>query len=89
MSYQITYDPGIRKKPQKSFRVLLFTILFLYLFLLTNFTSLAKGKDVIKEILFPGDPQRIQEATQTLVEDLQSGDSFSEALEAFCSQLIL
>lgn len=91
MAYRIDYGPPLPKhRSQKhSIRLPLLTVLFLLLFLLGVKALWPAGNETLTRLLLP--PQSAlesQEAVQTFLSDLESGESFYDSLTAFCHQIV-
>lgn len=89
MSYKIIYaeEPECRKRNRSC--LLPVTLLFLCLFLFLTNGFWPEGREVLQRVFLPGDPQTVKQAAQTFVQGLQLGEPFSEALEAFCQNILL
>lgn len=91
MGYRIVYgeDPG--KKFGTGSRCSRFGILtvccFLLFLLLTNLFWPA-GKQMLWELCIPGDAELTAAAFETMVEDIRVGEPISDALTAFCREVI-
>lgn len=91
MGYRITYDGtgGVRTKTfYQPKRLPCLIGAFLILFLLLTCAFWPEGKDQIKQILIPGDPDITQQAVSDLIVDLQNGESISDSVTAFCREII-
>ena len=85
MGYRIAYDPSRKEKfyTTKSKRVPRWLIMAIL-----TAGAIAVFGDHIAELLLPGDPQVTSAALSTLVEDLRAGDTFSDAITAFCTHIV-
>lgn len=90
MGYRVEYEPVPRYKRtvKRSSRLGTLTILsFLLFMLLVNGLNL-RGKEVLQKLFIPGDAAVTGQAFSSFVEDLQMGDPFSDAAEAFCRTIL-
>lgn len=61
---------------------------FFLLFLLLVRLYWPGGMEVLRQILFPGASQTTFSAFDTFREDLQSGQTFGQAMENYCRQIL-
>ncbi len=86
MAYKIAYGNEFRKQKQKkhpNIRLRVLTAGFFLLFLVLSHLLWPDKLATARAVLLPEGS-----AVAALVEDLQSGEGFSEAVEAFCQQVI-
>ena len=86
MAYQIHYDTikiKHEKKAKKKYPLILACALGLIVGL-----HLSGGAQRMQTALLPGDPDVTKSAIAELVEDLDEGDSFSEAFTVFCQKIV-
>lgn len=91
MGYRIDYDKGtsnfeIRKETPWRFPVLV-TVCFGLFILLSSFLW-PEGMEFIREIAIPGDNAVTVRAFEQLTNDLRSGASMTDAVTAFCREVI-
>ena len=90
MAYRIDYDKtGTRKRiePAKS-RIAVYTAAFFLLFLLLVNLFWPDGTGFLRQSLIPGDPDVTAAAVDSLIDDLKDGQQVSDAITAFCRELI-
>lgn len=88
MAYRIVYGENkvkIKLRSNKNNRTLRRWIVF---GLVAVIVTLAMSIKSIRLYLLPGDPVVTDKALQCLVEDLRNGDKFSEAVTAFCEEIL-
>lgn len=91
MSYRIEYDRDSRKyevQNDHSERFFLFTMTAFVVFVLISFAFWPEGAAKLKSMLIPGEDAVTVQAFQTMTNDLRSGATVSEAVEAFCRFVI-
>lgn len=91
MGYRITYEGtgGVRTKTfYQPRRLPLLIGAFLTLFLLLTCAFWPAGKEQLRQIIIPGDPDITQQAVSELVTDLQNGEDFTDSVTAFCREII-
>lgn len=90
MGYRIEYQPinPVRHGHIRRTRVGILTGLcfLLFLFLVTSFWP--QGRDLLRELLIPGDPDVTMMALETFAGELRRGVTFSNAAESFCRILM-
>ncbi len=90
MGYRIEYDGYMAKRKriritrQKKRVAAVVAVLACVL----GLVAWPKSRAVVMDILIPGDDQVTASAWEGLVEDLQEGEPFVTALEAFCREII-
>lgn len=90
MSYRIEYQATKKVRGlEKRTAVLpaLAGCLVLSLLLVSAFWP--RGREMMERLLIPGDPAVTAAALEELSEDLQSGESIQDALDAFCRQVLV
>lgn len=91
MAYKIEYGSnGAEKKtlqPRKRRRIPL-TAGVLCMFLLLAVLFWPKGRTALRDIVLPGDAEVTADALQGLASDLRAGEGVSDAVTAFCQQII-
>ena len=90
MNYRIEYDGGRVKK--RTIRVTkakkLSIIIVSAAVLVSGFLLWPRGRRMIRDAILPGDAAVTDHALQGLVENLQSGQPMSDAVEVFCKEII-
>lgn len=85
VSYQINYDPSRRRKfytvKHKKIPSWILAVACIAL-------AATIFHNELKNFLIPGDPQITSAAFSSLTEDLQAGESFKNAVTAFCREII-
>lgn len=90
MGYRIVYEGPDGNSPKKDRgRLAGYTAGFLLLFFLLTQIFWPAGADKMRKILLPWDPDVTAEAFSCLVTDLNQGEDLSEAVTAFCREIIL
>lgn len=90
MAYRIQYDQGsqkyeIRKQGIRWPAVIAGCVLLLLIF---TWQFWPEGKAFIQELVFPGDVEATGQALEIMVVDLKSGAPLSDAVSAFCREVI-
>lgn len=90
MGYRVEYGPAPEKVP--SFfvknRVWMMTAIFLMLFALAVKLFWPEGTAALCQVFLPGESGTMQSAISGLIDHLQSGQTFSEAMTVFCKEII-
>lgn len=88
MGYRITYENNLIKKEavKKSNNTLLKKTIYAIIICIILFCVLS-GRNA-RSYLLPGDPQVTEKALKDLVTDLKEGDAVSDAVTAFCKEII-
>ena len=91
MGYQIAY-PGekykmSRRPPDRRLRRRM-TALWFLIFLVTVCFFWQEGREVLRKILIPGDPEMTVAAVETMAEDISRGLPLKEAAAAFCRTVL-
>jgi hypothetical protein len=83
MGYRIVYGKQEKKivSPKKIWLIVPAVILFALLLW-------PAGRNTVRDIILPGDPDVTTAALQTLVSELGDGQGFGEAMTAFCKEII-
>lgn len=86
MSYRIVYGPEIKRKTpvEKRWKIWLASGIGAALILL----GISGKWNVLQKFFLPGDADVTGAALQGMVDDLKNGDSFSEAVTAFCKVIV-
>lgn len=88
VSYIIQYTPeDIRRYPQrkKIGKIKWGKVLLLLCMILAGIWMRVKG---IPDFLIPGDPDVTKSAAKTMVESIQYGDTFNDAVTVFCKEIL-
>ena len=90
MAYRVDYGPSPEKGPSlfERNRIRILTAVFLLLFILAVKLLWPDGTAVLCNVLLPGEASATQTALSSLVDNLRSGEGVSEALSAFCKEII-
>ncbi len=91
MSYRIVYGPEIQpEKKQGSSTTRLRTMIAAFLLLCAVTVKLLwpEGTQVLREILIPTDLTLTEQAFQSMMDDLRSGEDLGDAITVFCKQII-
>ena len=90
MAYKIEYGSGGAEKKalQPCKRRLPLTVGVLCVFLLMTLLCWPKGRTALREVVLPGDAEVTADALQGLASDLRAGEGVSNAVTAFCQQII-
>ena len=65
-----------------------FTGVFLLLFAAMTAAFWPEGREVLMEILLPGDPEVTWNALETMATQLRSGEAIGDAVMAFCREIV-
>ena len=86
MSYRIEYQPMKRPGSRQggSLRRPALTGMFFLLFVFLVDAFWPQGREMLRELLIPGDPDVTVEAFGVFANAIQSGSPFGDAAEAFC-----
>ena len=90
MGYRVEYGP-VKKVRGMEKRVsggasLIAVCLLLFLVLVSSFWP--AGKEMLRKLIFPGDPVVTAAALEDLTESLRSGEDLSDSMAAFCIQVL-
>lgn len=91
MGYIIAYngaDAVKRATMHRKSKLPALTVAFLLTFLLLTELFWPAGKEKLRHILLPGDPDVTAHAVTVLVDDLRAGEPVGEAVKAFCSEIL-
>ncbi len=89
MSYRIEYGGGNAvRKPGRGNRLPVLTAGAFLLFLLLTQAFWPEGTAALREFLLPGDSEVTAHAFSAMAEDLQQGIPVSDALTAFCREIL-
>lgn len=91
MGYKIMYASfGEEKKQPKEMglRNKVTAVVLIAVLLLGAMTVKNKGLRWVKDYLLPGDPAVTAAALEDMVTDLKEGDSFYNAVTAFCREIV-
>lgn len=91
MAYSIDYSTSGAEKveipPERRF-LWGWTALFSALLLVLLWNFWPEGREVIRNLLIPGDPEVTSQAAAGLIADLQNGSAPRDALTAFCREIL-
>lgn len=91
MGYRIDYGSmkTSKRKDKLSFTgIMAMTAGFLVLFVLLTSVFWSSGRQKLRDFLLPGDPAVTGQALETMVSQLKDGESISEAVGAFCQEVL-
>ena len=89
MSYQINY--GLTSRPIKNSaknKPWGLTWIVLLVFLLLVNSCWPRGHAVLRDLLWPGEPEKTQQALETFVTQLRYGEPVTDAIELFCLEIL-
>lgn len=87
LGYRVEYGT-VQKHQHSSRRAVWMTALCFALFLVFVNVCWPQGREVLREILWPGEPAAAKQALETFIDELRWGNSFTEAAESFCREII-
>lgn len=85
MAYRMEY--GVETKddpPKRGHRRLFLTVFFFLLFLWGIWVSYPKGREVLRMLLIPGDPEVTLHAAEVFAQELGNGFCVADAARNFC-----
>lgn len=90
MGYRVEYGPvkKVRGLEKRFSRVSALTALFLLLFFLLAGNFWPRGAEVIRKLVFPGDPAVTASALEVMTDQLREGEELSDALHCFCVRIL-
>lgn len=90
MGYRVEYEPvkKVRGAEKRTSRVAALTAVSLALFGILVCSFWDRGREVLQDLLLPGDGAVTAAAMEDLVRDLQTGLPLGEAVEGFCRTVI-
>jgi len=90
MGYRIRYnrekDKQFPMKQRRTWKKRLICLTVL-MFLLGCVAEWHNGT-VLKKLLIPGDPAKTEAALTEMIDDIRSGESFGDAINAFCKEIL-
>lgn len=92
MSYRIEYaavPETAQIRNNHPLRTFFLTTTVFTVFLIALHTCFPRGWEVLQDLLWPGDAEVTRQAINTLVNDLRTGQTFSEAAQAFCREIMI
>ena len=85
MAYQIIYDPNLKQDSKgNGIRRLLLTTAFFLCFLWMVGNLWPEGRELLKNLLIPGNPDMTLQAAEVFAQELGSGFSLADAARNFC-----
>ena len=91
MGYRVVYD-SVRQEKRRAkshgARLTGLTAMFLALFLMMVNVYWPKGREVLQEMIWPGDAAVTRQAAEAFVEELRFGEPIGDAVESFCREII-
>lgn len=90
MGYRVEYSPvkKVRGLEKRVSRQSALTGLCVLLFVLLVCTCWPEGADVLRKLVFPGDPAVTAAALEELTWELRGGEDLSDSLRNFCLQIL-
>ena len=88
MGYRIVYGPMPKAAPSGSGRLRVMTAVFGRLFALCVHFLWPQGSRMLREIFLPGTPGVTEQALESMVADIRSGEDFGDAVTAFCQEIL-
>lgn len=89
MGYRIEYETvGRHKQSSKKNWTGMTAGILVLLLVFGAMTIKTVGLEWVQEVLLPGDPDVTAAALENMVEDLKDGNSFGEAVTAFCKEIM-
>ncbi len=88
MGYVIDYGTG-QKSRFITGRSLLWAAFIFTVFCLIIVTCWEEGRQVLQTVLLPGDWEQAKLAGEDLIHALRGGESFPDAVSAFCREIII
>lgn len=90
MGYQIVYEPASKKIPAfyKKSRIPEMAAACFLLFLLLVNGFWPRGREVVQQIVWPGDREAAVQAAEIFVQELRYGEPFADAVESFCREIL-
>lgn len=92
MGYRVVYEPAPKQAAviqERKSRIPGMAAAFFLLFLLLVNGFWPKGRDVLQQILWPGDGETVWNAAESFARNLRCGETFSDAAESFCREILL
>lgn len=90
MGYRIEYQPvkKVRNAEKRISRIPALTALFLLLFFLLVSSFWPRGRELMRELIIPGDPDVTVAALEVFAQELHGGEELSSAFESFCRRIL-
>ncbi len=90
MAYRVDYSKsGMREEVrERTFNISKAICTLALIFLIVLMGIIYPQKHMLEELLIPGDAEVTKQATAELVSNLRGGEGISEALQAFCVEII-
>ncbi|MDD5863524.1 MAG: hypothetical protein PUD80_02655 [Firmicutes bacterium] len=88
MGYRVAYDTGGKKRRQRSRRAPVLTAAAFLVFLLLVNGLWPRGRQALRDMVFPGDRTVTAAAWDELTRQLRAGEPVGSAFEAFCREII-
>ena len=91
MDYQVEYDSVGKEEKQKPDRHRVsgvIAVVMVCVLVLGAVTIKTVGLPWVESVLIPGDPEITASAWQQMIEDLRKGGSMTDAVTAFCREII-
>lgn len=89
MGYRIQYPGNPGKIPEKKLkRVISGALIFLTAVLLLLPVALPPGREILTELMVPGDAQETAAAMECFLQDMRQGEEFGKACHSFYETVI-
>lgn len=91
MGYTIRYDgsdPPRNQPGPLGLRLSGLTAAFFLTFLLLTHIFWPSGREKLRQLLLPGDPDVTAQAFSVMMDDLRSGEPMGEAVTVFCREIL-
>ena len=91
MGYRIEYDGEVvvwKRESHHGNRILLYSGMFFVLFLIMTHLFWPEGWVQLENWIYPGDAAVTKEALQNMASELRTGMYLSDAVTAFCREII-
>ena len=91
MAYRIVYETGMGIKTgqhRNTLRMWVMTGVVLLLFTAMTAAFWPEGREVLMEMLLPGDPEVTWNALETMATQLRSGEAIGDAVMGFCRDIV-
>lgn len=89
LGYRVEYGPvkKVRGLEKRVSRVASLTAVSMLLFFLLVGSFWPEGAEIMRRLVFPGDPAVTAAALEELTEDLREGESLPDSLRGFCIRI--
>lgn len=91
MGYQVVYEPASKRKQAghsgKSLVPGMTAACFLFFLLLVN-CFFPRGREVLRQVVWPGDREAALQAAEVFIQELRYGENIDDAVESFCREIL-